>query len=37
MQTPLKGLYLALTGGRRGRIERQIWGNDGKGRKIKQL
>lgn len=37
VQTPLKGLYLALTGGRRGRIERQIWGSDGHGRKIKQL
>jgi hypothetical protein len=36
--TPLKGLYLTLSGGRKNRVERQIWGGglDG-GRKIKQI
>ncbi|GAA5826028.1 hypothetical protein JCM11251_000097 [Rhodosporidiobolus azoricus] len=26
VNTPLKGVYLALTGGRRGRVDRKIWG-----------
>ncbi|GAA5860124.1 hypothetical protein JCM8547_009191 [Rhodosporidiobolus lusitaniae] len=29
--TPLKGLWLALTGGRRGKVDRKIWG-EGKGK-----
>lgn len=35
--TTFKGLYLTLTGGRRGRVDRQIWGAGGQGAKVKQL